>query len=389
MLRHWLVIAIAFLATVPGMIMRLGGIHPGAGIEAIGFGVAILGGAFLLTWAAEVAEMDISQGLALAFLALVAVLPEYAVDLYFAWKAASHPEYTAYATANMTGANRLLIGIAWPVIIFLNWWKSGSHQLTLPKERAVELAFLSMATVYSFVLPLKGTISLFDTLVFVGLFVGYVWRISHAAARDPEMVGPALALAALRPALRRSLVVLFFVFSAGLILASAEPFAEALVHLGRGHGIDEFLLVQWLAPLASEAPELIIACILTMKGDGQAGMGAMVSSKVNQWTLLIGTLPLVYSVSLGRVGALHLDPRQTEEILLTAAQSLFGVAVLCNLSLSLGEAAVLLVLFGVQLLFPDPTVRYGFAFVYVTLATAMLLSKRRDVARLFRSGLRA
>ncbi|MBI3782384.1 MAG: sodium:calcium antiporter [Deltaproteobacteria bacterium] len=384
MSRNWLLIALAFLATLPGLTLRLGGIHPGAGSEAIAFGAAILGASFLLTWAAEVAEMDISQGLALAFLALVAVLPEYAVDLYFAWKAASHPEYTAYATANMTGANRLLIGLAWPVIIFLHWRKSGKHVLVLPRERAVELVFLTLATVYSFVIPLRGTISMLDMVVLVALFVAYVWQIARGEAHEPEMVGPAQAIAALRTASRRSVVVLFFAFSAAVILGSAERFAEALVHLGRGHGIDEFLLVQWLAPLASEAPELIIACILTTKGDGQAGMGAMVSSKVNQWTLLVGTLPLVYSVALGRVGALHLDPRQVEEILLTAAQSFFGVAVLCNLTLSLSEAVVLLSLFAVQLLFPDTHVRHAFSLIYVTLGVAILLSKRRDFIRLFR-----
>ena len=143
-------------------------------------------------------------------------------------------------------------------------------------------------------------------------------------------------------------------FSAIVILASAEPFAEALVHLGRGHGIDEFLLVQWLAPLASEAPEIVIACILTMKGDAQAGMGAMVSSKVNQWTLLVGTLPLVYSVALGQPGALHLDDRQVEEILLTATQSLFGLAVLCNMRLSLFEAGGAVRAVRLAALLPEP-----------------------------------
>lgn len=386
--RNWSLICVAFTATVPAIILRLGGVHPAAGIEALVYGVAILGGAFLLTWAAEVAEMDISQGLALAFLALVAVLPEYAVDLYFASAAASRPEYTAYATANMTGANRLLIGVAWPVIVVLHWMRTRQRVLKLPSSRAVEMVFLSLATLYSFVIPFKGTLSLMDTAVLVGLFIGYMWRIAQSAAGEPDLVGPALALASLRTRNRRALVVGFFVFSAIVILASAEPFAEALVHLGRGHGIDEFLLVQWLAPLASEAPEIVIACILTTKGDPQAGMGAMVSSKVNQWTLLVGTLPLVYSVALGQPGALHLDDRQVEEILLTAAQSLFGLAVLCNMTLSLFEAAVLFVLFISQLFFPNPTVRYGFCIVYVTLGVAVLMRKRHDALSLFRAGLR-
>jgi len=316
------------------------------------------------------------------------VLPEYAVDLYFASKAATHPEYTAYATANMTGANRLLIGIAWPLIVLLHWFHRRHRRLQLPRSRAVELFFLTVATVYSFIIPFKGTLSLVDMVVLVGLFVAYMWRVARAESEEPDLVGPALAIAALRPAARRGLVVAFFIFSAVVILSSAEPFAEALIHLGSKRGIDEFLLVQWLAPLASEAPEIVIACILTLKGDAQAGMGAMVSSKVNQWTLLVGTLPLVYSIALGRPGEMHLDARQVEEIFLTSAQSLFAVAVLCNLSLSLFEAGVLAVLFLSQLLFPSTEMRYGFAVLYMALAGAMMVRNRKDLVRFLQLGVR-
>jgi len=388
-MQRWLFLIFAAVAvTIPALFLRLGGIHVSPGMGAVTFGVAILGGAFLLTWASEVAQLDVSQGLALAFLALVAVLPEYAVDLYFAWEAAKDPQYAAYATANMTGANRLLIGVAWPLIVLLFWWKTRENELELPKERSVELVFLSLATVYSFIIPIKGTISLLDCVVLVGLFVGYVYRISQAEAHEPEeLLGPAALIGSFSPAVRRSWVAGLFVFSAAVILASAEPFAEALIHTGKNFGIDEFLLVQWLAPLASEAPEIVIACILTLKGDAQAGMGAMVSSKVNQWTLLVGTLPLVYSFSLGQPGALHLDDRQVEEILLTAAQSLFAVAVLANMRLSLLESAGLFFPFILQLLFPDTHVRYGFSVFYLLLAAYVLARRRRELGGFLRDGL--
>src|SRR5262245_63792680 len=76
-------------------------------LEALLSGAAIFGAAFLLSWAAELAQLEIPRGLAIAGLAVIAVLPEYAVDLYFAWQAAQDPTYIGYATANMTGANRL------------------------------------------------------------------------------------------------------------------------------------------------------------------------------------------------------------------------------------------------------------------------------------------
>ena len=386
-MSRWNPILIAALVTTPALVLRFGDLHAVPGAEAVVFGVAILGAAFLLTWAAEVAEVDVSQGLALSFLALVAVLPEYAVDLYFAWRAPHQPEYAAYATANMTGANRLLIGVAWPLIVGLFWWRERKPELVLPRSRCVELVFLAIATAYSFVIPLKGTLSPIDIVVLVGCFVAYVWRTAQGEVEEPELLGPALALGELRPTWRRVAVAVLFVFSAVVIFASAERFAEALVHLGKNAGIDEFLLVQWLAPLASEAPEVVIACILTLRGDAQAGMGAMISSKVNQWTLLVGTLPLVYSISAGAPSALHLDARQIEEILLTSAQSLFAVAVLANLRLSRLEAAALFVLFAAQLCFPNPHVRYGFAVLYLALGAMTLWRRRHDLPQFFRAGL--
>lgn len=105
-------------------------------------------------------------------------------------------------------------------------------------------------------------------------------------------------------------------------------------------------------------------------------MGTLVSSKVNQWTLLIGMLPLAYNLSAGHLGPMHLDSRQTEEIFLTAAQSLFAVAVLANLSFSLIEAGLMFVLFATQLLFTDPLSRYLYAIGYILLTAVWLMASR-------------
>jgi hypothetical protein len=60
--------------------------------------------------------------------------------------------------------------------------------------------------------------------------------------------------------------------------------------------------VQWLAPLASEAPECIITSLFAWRLLGVAGLGALVSSKVNQWTLLVGTIPLVFNLASFIIG---------------------------------------------------------------------------------------
>ena len=78
-MRNWFFLALAILVAIPGLYLKIAGIHLAPQLEAAVFGLAILGAAFLVAWACEVAQLEISQALALAVVALVAVLPEYAV----------------------------------------------------------------------------------------------------------------------------------------------------------------------------------------------------------------------------------------------------------------------------------------------------------------------
>ena len=366
--RQGLGVGIALGVTAPGLILRF--THPDLphAAEALLFGIAIVGAAFLLSWAAEVAQLDISAGLAIAVLAFIAVLPEYAVDMVFAWKggnavelygASCHPpgvggeDACSLALANMTGANRLLIGIGWSLVVFIAFYRSrkGGSPITevrLERSHSVEVSFLAIATLYSLTLPLKGTITLVDAAILVSIFAAYTWRISRAPAEEPHLVGPARLIGTFRTSRRRLSVVLMFLFAASVILACAEPFAESLVETGRQFGISEFLLVQWLAPLASEAPELLVAGLFAWRLNTNAGLGTLVSSKVNQWTLLVGTLPIVFALASSGLTGLPIDAVQREELFLTAAQSFFALAVLVTLSISMREALMLFGLFWAQ-----------------------------------------
>src|SRR6185503_2770707 len=356
--------------------VHFAGLHLPPHFQALSSGIAIFGAAFLLSWAAELSQKDIPQALAIALLALIAVLPEYAVDMYFAWSAGKDPKYTAFATANMTGANRLLIGVGWAAVVVTYWLKSGRRAVELEPGHRIELFYLALATIYSFVIPLKGQLDLSDAAVLIVIFGFYMRAAAKASHVEPELEGPAQMIEACGENPRRLCTVLFFVLSGFTIFIAAEPFAEGLLASGRRFGIEEFILVQWLAPLASESPEFIVAILFALRSQPGISMGALLSSKVNQWTLLIGMLPVVYAVSAGNPGAMHMDARQVEEMFLTAAQSLFAVAILANLSFSLMEALAVFVLFSTQLLFTDPQVRFYYSIFYVALAIGLVLVKK-------------
>ena len=93
----------------------------------------------------------------------------------------------------------------------------------------------------------------------------YVVSASRSESLDVDLVGPAALLdREFHDRGRRVWALLLFVFAAYAIFASAEPFAESLVHIGRNREVDEFLLVQWVAPLASESPEFLIAILFVV-----------------------------------------------------------------------------------------------------------------------------
>lgn len=412
--RQGLGIGLAIGATLPGILIRIA--HPDLAhlLEALVFGFAIVGAAFVLSWAAEVAQLDISAGLAIAVLAFIAVLPEYAVDMVFAFKGGNDFELfgpacqaagwtgnsnCSLALANMTGANRLLIGIGWSLVVFIAVYRSRRRppvlrEVTLERPHAVEVSFLAIATVYSLTLPLKDAVTPIDALILVSIFVAYTIRVSTGPAEEPHLVGPARLIGTFTKANRRTAVIGMFAFAAAVILLCAEPFAESLVDTGREFGISEFLLVQWLAPLASEAPELLVAGLYAWRLNTNAGLGTLVSSKVNQWTLLVGTLPIVFSIGAGGLHGLPIDAHQREELLLTAAQSFFALAVLVTLSISIREALLLFTLFWAQFIIgavvPESwelAERVGVSVAYIVFGLVIFYRQRKLIPALLRDGL--
>jgi cation:H+ antiporter len=377
-------LAIVAVVISPAAVLRVLAVQPTPILGLITYGAAVVAASFVLAWAAEAAQIDVSGSLAVAVLGVIAVLPEYAVDLYYAYTAGHVPEYTQYAAANMTGSNRLLMGVGWPVVVLVSVLvarRSTGRKvrgLDLDASNRVEIGFLMIAGVIAFVIPVTGRIHIAFGVVLLAWFGFYLYKLTRGEVEDPELVGTAAALGALPDRVRRITVSVLFVFAASVIVTCAKPFADNLIGAGAQLGIDRFLLVQWLAPLASEAPEFIIATIFAARGKGAIAIATLISAKVNQWTLLIGSLPVAFMLG-GGGASMHLDGRQIEEIVLTAAQTLMGVTLLLGLRFQRGAAWALLGLFLVQ--FPITTTegRLVLSAVYGVIAAVALVVHRRQL----------
>ena len=361
-------------------------------------GVAVIGAAFVLTWAAEAAEMDVPRSFALAVLAVIAVAPEYAVDALYAWEAGQAPGTPASATAanlavaNMTGANRILIGLGWSLIAIYAISRAArgddaavidrdglfADAVALDRRIAIELVFLAVASGYAFLIPLGGGIGAIDTVVLVGLYAGYIGLILRGDVGGALHGGVPGYLHGLARPRRVAAILAMFAFSGVVILIAVKPFAKGLEALGPQLGVSSFFMIQWVAPLASESPEFIATAYLVRKLRTTAAFNALISSKLNQWTLLIGTLVVVYSLSLGHYDVLAFSRKQAGEIWITAAQSFFAVTLLVDFKISVREALALLGLFALQFLpvFQGYAGLLAFSGLYVLLGVGVLVHRR-------------
>jgi cation:H+ antiporter len=338
----------------------------------------------MLAAGAEVAELDVSAGIAIAGVAFVAVLPEYVIEVYFAYS--GRVEYVA---ASLTGSTRLLLGFAvgMPAVASLVLAARGRppvETVELSPRRRVDLAVIAAASLYAPVIVIRGHIAWPDSIVLIGLYGLYLRRTGTGSPEPPHLVGVAAQLGALPTPERRRWVVGLIVYAAGTVLVTAEPFANAALLTGQTVGVSPYMLVQWLVPLATEMPELVIALVLILHARAGQAVAVLLSSAVSQWTLALGSLPLAYVAGAGQ-GPLPLLGREQVELLLTAGQGLLAVAVLVTLRQEARDAVLMLALFAVQAVIPSVAIRAALTVGYLVLAVDIAASRRSAIPTLARA----
>ena len=331
----------------------------------------MLASAFVIAWGAEVAQFFMSQGLALAILAWLQILPEFAVEADIAWR-----QNVVNMTANFTGSIRLLVGLGWPMIYVVaslahrrqtGQWLSA---IVLEPDHCVEVVGLLVPIVYFALVWWKASLTVYDGVILTVLYLAYLFVVNRMPPKDheeaEELDAVPRAIMGLRPGLRGVAIAATFVGGGVILYLVAHPFVDSLMALAVTVGISEYVFIQWVAPFLSEFPEFLSAFrwSRTVRHAPMALMN-VVSSNINQWTVLAGMIPVVYSLSLGHLAAVPFDGMHRQEILLTILQSLLGMVLHMNMRYSWWEALVLFGLWFVQ--FCVPSLRVAVIDVYAVL----------------------
>ena len=365
---------------------------------------AILLAAMMIAWAAESAQYFIAQGFALAILAWLQTMPEFAVEAVLAWK-----QQVPLLLANLTGALRLLTGLGWPMIYFVAAFfhrrktRRPLARILLADEHCVEVIGLLVPLVYFFWVWWKRSLNLIDAAILIAMYVAYLVVLSKMPPEEPESVDEMelipRSIVTARPGVRTAAITLLFIGGGLLIYLCAEPFLGSLLAISVILGVPSFVFVQWVAPFVSEFPEKVSAFYWARTVD-KASMALMnmVSSNINQWTLLAAMLPIVYSISRGAPSGIPLDGQQELELVMTLGQSLIGMLFLVNMELAFWEASALFGLWFIQFVLspaPPGPGALGFLashihlwvtwayFIWAAIEVGRLLAGKRD-ARAFR-----
>jgi cation:H+ antiporter len=292
-------------------------------------------------------------------------------------------------TANLTGATRLLLtGAATLPLIIAFLARRRDHAapplLRLSANRRLELGILLVTAIFAIQVVGRGNLTVFDGVPLVALYILYARRVQGAPEEEPAVVGVAAGLLALPSQFRRLSIVALMVASAGVVVTIANPFADALLETGSWLGIDPYVLIQSVVPVATEAPEFVVVAVLVLNHRPAQGLALFLAASVSQWTLGMGLLPVAYLAGGGGV-SLPLANREQLELSLNIAVTLFVVAALATLRPERADAYLIAGAFIVQIIYPMPVVRLATAFVLLVFAIDLFCARRHAIRPLLRT----
>ena len=366
-----------------GVVVQLAGPVVPVQVALIGLGVGLIGASFLLAWAADAGEAVFSGGLVLASIALVAVLPEFIIEVRFAYT-----QQADLVTANLTGATRLLLTGAVALPLLVAFLARRKNQAALPFQlaaaRRLELGILLITSVFAIQVVARGRLTVVDGIILVALYALYARRVQGTPEEEPAVLGVPAGLLSLPRQYQRPVIAALTVLAAVVVLMVANPFVDALLLTGASLGFDPYFLIQSVVPVATEAPEFVVVAVLVANRRPAQGVALFLASSVSQWTLGMGALPLAYFAGGGETSMPLAGPGQLE-LALTVALTLFAVAALAFLRPERVDAALAATVLVVHFIYPTPFVRVVAAFVLFVFAIDLFIDRRRAVPSLIQA----
>jgi cation:H+ antiporter len=319
--------------------------------------VVILLSAFVIGWAAETAQTFMSRALAFSILAWLQTLPEFAVEANIAWR-----QERSLMIANLTGSLRLITGLGLPMIFFVHFFFQGVktkkfiRSIKLDDQDFLSILCVFISILYFVFIWAKGSLTVWDSIVLFVIYGSYLWLLksfpAHESEEEEDLPWIGKQLVKMEPVPKVVGTVLLFIVGGAALYFSVHPFIDTLQKWSLSLGISTFIFIQWVAPFLSEFPEKVSAFNWArQKNKAPMAVMNMIGSNINQWTMLAGMIPVVFNLSLGHLEPVTFDASHKAELLLTIVQSLLVGVLLLDLEFSIGDAALIFILWFIQFVF--------------------------------------
>jgi cation:H+ antiporter len=370
-------------------------------LKGIIISAIIIFAAVLIGYGAEVLELVLPSGVALAIVALLQISPEFFVEWATVKKAAFDPAFLHNAMANLYGANKLLVGFGPPLVFFVYYFFSPIKKVNYIKFHAIKsysIFVMIFGIAYNFIIYLKNSLMWYDSIALIAIYFGSVFFIGRmelhynklkpsAEEKGPELEDSAVekfihkfVLAGDKVIAYRAYIASFIFLATGgaLLVGFAEEFLECLLHASTAAGISTFIFIGYVAPFMSEFPEKLVAIGYAMKGHADTAMVNFLSSILAQLTLLTAMVPLAYSYYKGTPTGIVFDAVQSQELLLVIAMMLYSLMLFLDLKFTIRETIMALGLFIWQFVMPESrdTVTKVYFVLFLSYLLEMIIEKR-------------
>lgn len=374
------------------------------GPAGVGVSALIIAGAVLVGYGADMLEMVLPSGVAIAIVALLQISPEFFVEWATVKRAAADPNFLHNAMANLFGANKLLVGFGPPLVFFVYFFFSRyrkANEIVFSPIKSYSIFVMIFAIVYNYVIYLKNSLMWYDSIVLILIYffsVIFIGRMevsyekhnreadnggdgdddSHDSAVMRFLRGLSKAGGRIVAARVYLLAFIFLACGGGLLVGFSEHFLESLLHASAAAGISTFFFIGYVAPFMSEFPEKTVAIGFAMKGREDTAMVNFLSSVLSQLTLLTGLVPLAYSYYKGSLTGIEFDHTQSQELLLVIAMMLFSFMLFSDLKFTIRETVLALGLFIWQFVSPESrdVVTKVYFVIFISYFLEMILEKR-------------
>lgn len=367
-------VAAAGVGVLVGLAVAIGANGLPALLAIIGLAIGLVSGSLLLAWAADVAEVALRGRFVLIAVALAGVLPELTVEVQLAY--GQQPQFV---TANLTGATRLLLAAAVALPAFGRaplTTRPRTQQVLAGPGRRLDLAVLAAAAVAGVTVIATGELTLVHGVVFASLYVLYLSKSGASTEPSSPVAGVPAGIAALGATTARRLCCAMFVAATAGVILTARPFPGEMVRGGAAFGVDPYLLIQYVIPLATETPELVVAGAFVLNRRPDRAVALLLVAAVTQWTVALAAVSGAYLVGGGGI-MLPLSGRERVELLLTTSTTLMTTAALISLRLERIDAWIVTFAYGLQAVFTGPQARLIIGVALTIFATAVLIDRRR------------